>query len=311
MNRRKEEPNLSGITLGGEPLSQVIDEVDTTPPDDVTVARKEEQTKHKHYRRPAMKNSEKKDRSGKTRMLTQAEKNVEYFDTYAKALHASNAPVSKKMLLTLLATKYPETWSHLYDVTKEAIGQNPCPKSTWSSTYSGRWKNSPIFYLMDYRHEDVKNRKTKYGLQPKVKVFSVDYLYPLTLVSGWKTLHVFFEDHPELIKHFPEDVLVKHAVELPTVGEPTEEVGAEDVENWTEEDALAETLEYEHAEEDGRDFEDSSCHDDTPPIESYADLFFEDQPISLEDAVSAIRIYADSIGMDVEIDLRFSDKKRG
>lgn len=277
MEKEKLEPDLSGITLNDEPL--VVEELDTTNDSETDEARKEEQRKHYKYRRPIVKKTDRKQKSSEPRTLSMRERNMEYGDKLIRAEHSNGSSVGRVMLQKMLSTQFPETFNqHIVELT-EILGKAPWAKSSWSSVYSSAWKKSPIFYLVDIIARS--KRPTRYGLLTALKDYSVEELAFMAMPSGWKKLQPWLCDNPQFVKYFPEGELHKHNIVV-----------------------HAAECEEEKVEQEQPDI-------DLPPVESYTaedDFTYEDLTGKLEggmpcveDCISALKIYADSIGMRVVI----------
>lgn len=206
---KQENNSLDGITVGGVPLENILeDEDEKQRAKDTTDAAGEDAHKQKGYRRPSHPGTSgegvdrKTKRRGEVHTLSAREKNQQYWREMLRALVAQQQPVSMLIVQRMLSGESSTVQEHLMAAADH--GGVEYKLNQWQSLLTSTWKRFPIWYLINRKHH--KGNAKKHSFYPEVLDLDVDTLSMLTKARGWKKLKNLLEEFPGLIQYYPDKV---------------------------------------------------------------------------------------------------------
>ena len=285
----KEQNSLDGITVGGVPLENILEDEEQSKHEKETQEVTSEDTKkHKIYRRPSRTNGKsvglKDKRRGKVHLLSAREKNKQYWPEMLRALVAQKQPVTMLVIQRLLSGEKATIKEH-HSVAVGHGGAKP-NLSAWQSVLSSTWKKFPIWYLIERKPLNGKVRT--HALVKEALYFDVDTLSKLAQKRGWKRLESIAAEYPWIVEYFPDEVLATHGLSHLKLEIKSSDYD-DDYANVLEDEAI-EVPEFE-----------------LPPVATYEGAQMGTPPkvtTSIEDILCDLRRAALRAGMIVEINFK-------
>lgn len=284
---KKEEDNLSGITVNGEPLNSVLDEIEdeekTTEADEVM---NEERKKPRKFRKPIVKKTERKEKSGKPTNYTRREIYKMTKKEEVKALLAArktkgnDVPLICIILRELAGREYAATVKEIYDDMTEYCGEAPCKYSTFTSTFFGRLLKSPFKHLLDTFESAGKGKR--YVIVGPARDYNLNELLPLCSIGkkGIKHLTTFLKRHERMATYFPRELLGEIGLRG-LADKPVDISGM--LNDWAAQES--------------------------PPVEAYEEVVLDAEEVvakdvSFDDAIKAMAKFARQFNVEISINLK-------